>query len=81
MVGPGSRVPASELHLGVEQEFRPARKAHVGFVVDDVVDLVDLCRAQNLETTDINEIDGYRRAHVLRPPRQPPRVHGAGVIY
>ena len=59
--------PSIKLHLGVEQEFRPARKAHVGFVVDDVADLVDLCRAQNLETTDINEIDGYRRAHVFDP--------------
>ena len=59
--------PSIKLHLGVEQEFRPARKAHVGFVVDNVVDLVDLCRTQNLETTDINEIDGYRRAHVFDP--------------
>ncbi len=44
--------PSINLHLGVEQEFRPARKAHVGFIVDDVAELVNLCRAHNLETTD-----------------------------
>ena len=59
--------PSIKLHLGVEQEFRPARKAHVGFIVDDVAVLVDICRGRNLETTDIKEIDGYRRAHVFDP--------------
>lgn len=59
--------PGIKVHLGVEQEFRPARKAHVAFLVDDVAELVALCRSANLETTDINEIDGYRRAHVFDP--------------
>ena len=27
--------PGFELHLGVEQDFRPARKAHPAFLVDD----------------------------------------------
>ena len=39
----------------------------MGFIVDNVAELVDICRGQNLETTDINEIDGYRRAHVFDP--------------
>ena len=52
---------------GVEQEFRPARKTHVGFLVDDVAELVDIYRARNLETTDINELDGCLRAHVFDP--------------
>ena len=59
--------PSIKLHLGVEQEFRPARKAHVGFVVDDVADLVDLCRSENLETTEVRAVDGYLRAHVFDP--------------
>ena len=59
--------PSIKLHLGVEQEFRPARKAHVGFIVDDVAELVDICRSENLETTDVNSLDGYLRAHVFDP--------------
>lgn len=30
------RVGALQLHVGVEQDFRPARKAHLAFAVDDV---------------------------------------------
>ena len=44
-----------KLHLGVEQDFRPARKAHIGFVVDDVGELVDICRAQDLERAQIGD--------------------------
>ena len=56
-----------KLHLGVEQDFRPARKAHIVFVVDDVAELVDICRAKDLEATDISQIDGYLRTHVFDP--------------
>ena len=59
--------PGIKLHLGVEQEFRPARKAHVGFIVDNVAELVDICRSENLETTEVTPLDGYRRAHVFDP--------------
>lgn len=59
--------PGIKLHLGVEQDFRPARKAHVGFVVDDVAELVYLCRSQDLETTEVKAVDGYLRVHVFDP--------------
>lgn len=29
-----------ELHLGVEEDFRPARKGHPGILVDDLDDVV-----------------------------------------
>ncbi len=56
------------LHLGVEQEFRPARKAHPAFLVDDLDPLVARCQAAGYETnTDEPPLDGYRRAHVYDP--------------
>jgi catechol 2,3-dioxygenase-like lactoylglutathione lyase family enzyme len=33
------------VHLGVEEDFRPARKAHPAFVVDDLAALRDACEA------------------------------------
>jgi catechol 2,3-dioxygenase-like lactoylglutathione lyase family enzyme len=33
------------VHLGVEEDFRPAHKAHPAFVVDDLVALYDACEA------------------------------------
>jgi catechol 2,3-dioxygenase-like lactoylglutathione lyase family enzyme len=33
------------VHLGVEEDFRPARKAHPAFVVDDLAALHDACEA------------------------------------
>ncbi|HEY6474709.1 MAG TPA: VOC family protein [Acidimicrobiales bacterium] len=33
------------VHLGVEEDFRPAHKAHPAFVVDDLAALQDACEA------------------------------------
>lgn len=35
----------TELHLGVDAEFRPARKAHLALVVDDLVAFARRCEA------------------------------------
>jgi catechol 2,3-dioxygenase-like lactoylglutathione lyase family enzyme len=58
----------AQLHLGVEADFRPARKAHPAFVVDDLDSLV--ARVQNAGyDTDASQppLDGYKRAHVFDP--------------
>lgn len=56
------------LHLGVEQDFRPARKAHPAFLVDELDRLVARCQAAGYATnTDEPPLDGYRRAHVYDP--------------
>ena len=73
--------PSIKLHLGVEQEFRPARKAHVGFIVDNVAELVDICRSENLENHRRQLSRRLPPSPCIRSPRQPPRVHGAHVIY
>ena len=57
-----------QLHLGVEAEFRPARKAHPAFVVDDLDSLVTSVKEAGYETdTSQPPLDGYKRAHVFDP--------------
>lgn len=57
-----------QLHLGVEQDFRPARKAHPAFVVDDLNMLLAKAQSAGCETdTSQPPLDGYKRAHVFDP--------------
>lgn len=59
---------AAQLHLGVEADFRPARKAHPAFIVDDLDGVVSKIRSLGFETdTTQPPVDGYRRAHVYDP--------------
>ena len=56
------------LHLGVEADFRPARKAHPAFVVEDLVGLIAKVQSEGFETdTSQPPLDGYKRAHVFDP--------------
>jgi len=58
----------AQLHLGVEVDFRPARKAHPAFLVDDLEGLVSKVQSSGFETdTTQPPLDGYRRAHVYDP--------------
>ena len=55
------------VHLGVEAEFRPARKAHPAFLVADLATIVaSLAAAGHAATTD-EPLDGYDRAFVHDP--------------
>lgn len=57
-----------QLHLGVESDFRPARKAHPAFVVDDLDSLIASVQAAGYETdTSQPPLDGYKRAYVFDP--------------
>ena len=59
---------AVQLHLGVEADFRPARKAHPAFLVNDLNGLVEKVRTSGFETdTSQPALDGYKRAHVFDP--------------
>lgn len=56
-----------ELHLGVEDGFRPARKAHPGILVTDLDDIVQrLADAGQVVRWD-NEFPGFRRAYAYDP--------------
>jgi catechol 2,3-dioxygenase-like lactoylglutathione lyase family enzyme len=57
-----------QLHLGVENDFRPARKAHPAFIVDDLDSLISKAQSAGYETdTSQPPLDGYKRAHVFDP--------------
>lgn len=56
-----------ELHIGVDDDFRPARKAHPGIVVTDLDDLVQrLCHAGQDVLWDAN-FPGFRRVYAHDP--------------
>lgn len=57
-----------QLHIGVESDFHPARKAHPAFIVDDLDGLIAKVQSAGYET-DTNQppLDGYKRAHVFDP--------------
>jgi catechol 2,3-dioxygenase-like lactoylglutathione lyase family enzyme len=56
-----------ELHLGVEDDFRPARKAHPAFLVDDLDELRTRLRAAGVEVDDDTQIEGHRRFYAFDP--------------
>lgn len=55
------------IHLGVEEDFRPARKAHPAFVVEDLTNLrAKLAQAGYVLRTD-EPLEGYDRVYVDDP--------------
>src|ERR1044072_290738 len=57
-----------QLHLGVEADFRPARKAHPALLVDDLDSLITRVQRSGYETdTSQPPLDGYKRAHIFDP--------------
>ena len=57
-----------QLHLGVEADFRAARKAHPAFIVSDLDSLIARVQEAGYETdTSQPPLDGYKRAHVFVP--------------
>lgn len=58
---------AAQIHLGVEVEFRPAKKAHPALRCVDYDGLVERLRAAGVEVRDDDSIPGVRRCHVFDP--------------
>ena len=56
-----------KIHLGVEQEFRPARKAHPALLVDDLHALVTALRQAGTDVRDDEPLEGYHRVYVDDP--------------
>ena len=61
------RVGAQQLHVGVEQEFAPARKAHPAFAVSGYDEVVSRLRSAGVETVADEAIPGIRRSYVADP--------------
>ncbi len=57
-----------QLHLGVDADFRPARKAHPAFIVSDLDLMIAKVQQAGYETdTSQPPLEGYKRAHVFDP--------------
>lgn len=55
------------VHLGVEAEFRPARKAHPAFLVQHLGSLIRRCEEAGYSVVSDEPLEGYRRAYVSDP--------------
>jgi catechol 2,3-dioxygenase-like lactoylglutathione lyase family enzyme len=58
---------AQQLHIGVETDFRPAKKAHPAFVVANLDELRRALLARDVKVTDDNSLRGVRRFHAEDP--------------
>lgn len=61
------RAGAQELHVGVEEPFVPARKAHPGLVVEGLDAICERLRAGGYEPRPDNAIPEVARVHVDDP--------------
>jgi catechol 2,3-dioxygenase-like lactoylglutathione lyase family enzyme len=57
---------ALKIHLGVEADFRPARKAHPALLVRDLRGLVERLRQAGVEVVD-DPLDGFDRVYASDP--------------
>ena len=56
-----------QIHLGVEVDFRPAKKAHPALRCGDYDALTARLRAAGVDVRNDNSIPGVRRCHVSDP--------------
>ncbi|WP_413785802.1 VOC family protein [Intrasporangium zincisolvens] len=63
----GSEPGGAEVHVGIEDPFAPARKAHPGIAVADVEALASSVEAAGAPVTWDENIPGLRRFHTSDP--------------
>ncbi|MGW3834573.1 glyoxalase [Streptomyces microflavus] len=56
-----------QLHLGIEQDFRPAKKAHPGLRVTGIVEYAARLETHGVETTWDGDLPGHRRFYAHDP--------------
>jgi catechol 2,3-dioxygenase-like lactoylglutathione lyase family enzyme len=56
-----------KVHCGVEEPFRPARKAHIAFRVDDVADFARRAREAGYEVADDEPLPKHDRIYIYDP--------------
>ena len=57
----------AQVHLGIDGDFRPAKKAHPGLVVEGLDEILAKCEKAGLAPKPDAEIDRRRRVHVFDP--------------
>jgi catechol 2,3-dioxygenase-like lactoylglutathione lyase family enzyme len=58
---------AVNLHLGIELDFTPAKRAHPAFVVDGLDTILASCERAGITTKPDTSFNGFRRVHVFDP--------------
>ena len=61
------RSAAAEVHLGIDPDFHPAKKAHPALVVHGLNALADRCEAAGYAVTSDQPLPGYDRLYVTDP--------------
>ena len=56
-----------KIHLGVEKDFRAARKAHPALRVVELSALAERLRSAGFEVTDDEPLEGYERIYTADP--------------
>jgi len=56
-----------KIHLGVEEDFRPARKAHPALLVDNLGGLIARLRSAGITVAEDEPLAGYKRVYVADP--------------
>ncbi len=56
-----------QIHLGVEADFRPARKAHPALQCSEYASMLQRLRKAGIEVTEPDDIPGVRRCHIHDP--------------
>ena len=59
--------PGVKIHLGVEAQFRPARKAHPGLLVSDLKGILSRLKSAGAQVSPGELVDGFDRAYVEDP--------------
>jgi catechol 2,3-dioxygenase-like lactoylglutathione lyase family enzyme len=58
---------ALKVHLGVEPDFRPARRAHPGFIVSELAALVERFRSAGCAPVEDHALPGHYRVFIDDP--------------
>ena len=56
-----------KVHLGVDPDFRPARKAHPGLLVQDLSSLVHKLREAGVEVVEAEPLPGFAHVYIADP--------------
>ncbi|MEO9132979.1 MAG: VOC family protein [Sphingomonas sp.] len=56
-----------KVHLGVDADFRPARKAHPAFIVSELPALIASLKADGYSVVEDQPLEGYHRFYVDDP--------------
>jgi catechol 2,3-dioxygenase-like lactoylglutathione lyase family enzyme len=56
-----------KIHLGIDPEFVPARKAHPAFIVMELAKLIETLTAAGVSVVDDEPLIGYARCYISDP--------------